>query len=242
MYGERGRIGLLVPSSNSTLEMDVHRLVPAGVSVHTARMYFLGAGTEGELRTMIEDYMDAALRNIATVDPDVVVLGCTAAGALGVEWEADVAQEMTERVGAPAFTVTQAVRKALDALGLRRLSVVTPYNETINAVVAGFLEQMGYGVRTVQGLGLTDNLDIGAQTPERIVAHAKDTLVSGSDGIFISCTNFRGVDAVQPLEETLGVPVVTSNQASAWWALRTLGVKTHPVAGGRLFGLREVVA
>lgn len=234
MYGERGRIGLLVPSSNTTMEMDFHRLVPDGVSVHTARMHFLGAGSEGELRTMLEDHMADALRDVATVRPDVVVLGCTAAGALGVEWESRLEREMVALVGAPAFTVTQAVRRALNALRLRRLTVVTPYNETINEVVAGFLREMGFTVIAVRGLGLTDNLEIGAQTPERVVEHAKAAFAHGSDGVFISCTNFRAVDAAARLEIELGVPVVTSNQASMWWALRQMGVEDHIAGYGTL--------
>jgi maleate cis-trans isomerase len=86
MYGWRGRIGLLVPSINTTMETEFWRIAPDGVSVHSARISGGRHGTPEELRSM-ENASKAAARDVAMVEPDVVAYGCTSGSFFeGPDW------------------------------------------------------------------------------------------------------------------------------------------------------------
>ena len=236
MYGWRARIGLIVPSSNTTMEPEFWRMAPEGVSVHTSRVR-LSEVTPEALRLMASEAVRAA-EELATADVNVIVYGCTSGSLLeGVEWEERLRREIRERAGVEAITTAQAVVEALRALGIRRVAVATPYIDEINSRERSFLERSGFSVIRIRGLGIVRNTDIGRQPPWVAYRLAKEVAREAgrsADGVFISCTNFRTIEVIEPLESELQLPVVSSNTASMWLALRTLGIRDR-LGYGRLF-------
>lgn len=237
MYGWRRRLGLIVPSSNTTMESELWRLSPPGVSVHTARVRLLRVSVE-ELGKMVDDAARAA-DDLSTAGVDIVIFGCTTGSLLeGPEWEKRLRERIEKASGVKAITAAQAVVESLRALEVRRVAVATPYAEELNAREKAFLESEGLRVVRIRGLGMTSNMEIGKQPPwvaYRLALEA--TRGTDADGVFISCTNFRTIEVVDALEEELGLPVVTSNTASLWLALRIVGIRDS-IDCGRL--LREV--
>jgi maleate isomerase len=238
VYGWRARIGLIVPSSNTTMEPEFWRMAPEGVSVHTSRVR-LSEVTPEALRLMASEAVRAA-EELATADVNVIVYGCTSGSLLeGVEWEERLRREIRERAGVEAITTAQAVVEALRALGVRRVAVATPYIDEINSRERSFLERSGFSVVRIRGLGIVRNTDIGRQPPWVAYRLAKEVAREAgrsADGVFISCTNFRTIEVIELLEAELQLPVVSSNTASMWLALRTLGIRDR-LSYGRL--LRE---
>jgi len=238
VYGWRARIGLIVPSSNTTMEPEFWRMAPEGVSVHTSRVR-LSEVTPEALRLMASEAVRAA-EELATADVNVIVYGCTSGSLLeGVEWEERLRREIRERAGVEAITTAQAVVEALRALGIRRVAVATPYIDEINSRERSFLERSGFTVVRIRGLGIVRNTDIGRQPPWVAYRLAKEVAREAgrsADGVFISCTNFRTIEVIELLESELQLPVVSSNTASMWLALRTLGIRDR-LSYGRL--LRE---
>lgn len=236
MYGWRLRIGLIVPSSNTTMESEFHVMKPEGVSVHTARMRLIEATPEALLKMADDAHRAAEL--LATADVDVIIYGCTTGSLVGgVEWEERLAREIEEETGVKTITTAGAVVEAFRALGLKRLCVATPYIKELDELEVKFLSDLGFEVLAIKGLGLKRNTEIGSQPPWVSYRLAREVYREGADGIFISCTNFRTIEAIEPLEEEFGKPVVTSNQASMWAALRLIH---QPIEGfGRL--LRELI-
>lgn len=236
IYGQRGRIGLIVPSSNTTMEMDYHRLIPEGVSVHTARIRFTGASSMEDLTTLLKN-AGKAVSELLDCRPDVVVWGCTAASAApGVDEEVRRVIEVDHKV--PCVMPLAAAVSAFRSLDVSRVSVAAPYTEEILEGVRRYLEGKGIKVAKVRGLGLSDNHSIAAQTPQIIyeLVHSADS--SDAEGVFISCTNLRAIDLIERLEKDLGKVVVSSNQAGLWAALRKIGVE-EPISGyGKLLNLR----
>ena len=101
MYGWRGRIGLLVPSINTTMETELWRIAPQGVSVHSARISGGRHGTPEELRSM-EEASKAAARDVAMVEPGVVIYGCTSGSFFeGPDWNRRICEQLTAITGAP---------------------------------------------------------------------------------------------------------------------------------------------
>ena len=221
--GDTFRIGLLVPSSNTTMEPDFYRMAPNGVSIHAARMRLVEVTPKG-LLDMAED-AEKASDLISMADVDVIVYGCTTGSLVGgVEWEQKLVDMIHKRTGIPTFSTSGAVIEALKLFD-GRLGVVTPYSETLNRLEREFLEAHGFNVAAIKGLGLTSNLEIG-RTPEEAIIDLVQTISMDSDTIFISCTNLSVINLIETFEKEHNLPVVTSNQASLWAVLQRLGFES----------------
>lgn len=208
------RIGLLVPSSNSVMEVDFYRGVPVGVTIHTARMFMEETTPEAESE-MLDEYTVPAARALATVRPHAIVFGCTSAGALrGNAADARLCEELTEETGIPVVSTIASVRRAIGRRRSHRIGVITPYVDELNHKIKESLEADGLEVVGIEGLGITENFAIAQVPPEDIVDFAERSFAdSNIDLLFASCTNFRALDAIDAIEEHLGVPALTSNLA-----------------------------
>ncbi len=211
---EGTRLGLLVPSSNTMMEADFTRGLPEGTTLHTARMYLEDTTVEGENRMLDEHTMGPA-RDVGTAKPDVVVFGCTSAGALrGNDYDAELCERIAEVTKAPVVSTIRSVRDAVAASGARRVGVITPYVDELNERIKASVEADGIEVVRIAGLGISDNFAIAMVRQGEIVDFAASAL-SGLDIdlVFASCTNFGAMAARQAISQRLGLPVVTSNQA-----------------------------
>jgi maleate isomerase len=128
-----------------------------------------------------------------------------------------------------------AMVDAMHALGLRRIAVGTIYTDSVNAKLREYLERSGFEVVSMKGLQIS--------TPSEVIyleaAHAyrlgREVAAEGSaDGILISCGGFRTFEMIPALEQDAGIPVVTSNQATLWKALRMAGIRDDIPGLGRL--------
>lgn len=229
MYGWRGRIGLIVPSSNTTMEPEFWRMAPEGVSIHTARM-MLKAVTVNELLEMEKDAVRAA-QLLATANVDILVYGCTTGSLIGGPgFDRMITKKLEEATGIKAVATATAVLEALRELGARRVALATPYIEEVTKKEVEFLESQGYKVVDVKYLGIKENIEIGKLTPQTAYRLARSLDTSTADVVFISCTNFRTIEVISPLEKDLGLPVFSSNTATMWLTLKEMGIR-EPLRG-----------
>ncbi len=239
MHGWRRRLGLIVPSSNTTNEPEVREHLPDGVSLHTSRMYLEDVEST-ELETMADDAKRCG-ELLATADVDVVMYGCTTGSLVkGSGYDEQLEEELTESTGIPSVATAASIKRAFDKLELDRITIVTPYEEELNEQEREFLEDDGYDIVSISGLNIRENTEIGSQRPEVAYRQALDAVSETdeqTDGVFISCTNYRTFEIIDKLERDCGVPVVTSNQATLWNAFETAGISTTGVSLGSLFKL-----
>lgn len=235
MYGNRGRIGLVVPSSNTTMEPELARELPTGISLHAARMPLVDV-TADRLEEM-EAGADRCGRLLATADVDVAAYGCTTGSLVkGPGYDEAIETRLSDVTGVPTVATAASIRRAFDALDLRRLALATPYVRALNEDEADFLDAAGYEVVALSGLGLQANTDIGARWPEQVYRQVRDLDTADADGVFISCTNYRTFEVIDRLEDELDTPVVTSNQATLWDVLEILEAGAGSIVPGRLGG------
>jgi maleate isomerase len=212
------RVGLMIPSSNTMMEVDFTRDLPPGVALHTARMFMEDTTPAGENR-MLDEFALPAARDLGTARPDVVVFGCTSAGALrGNDYDAELCERISEVTGAPVVSTIGAVRAAIEASGAASIGVITPYVDELNEKIKASIEADGTRVAAIAGLGITENFEIAEVAQAEIVAFAERALGTLAAGggiglVFASCTNFGAMAARPAIAERLGLPVVTSNQA-----------------------------
>lgn len=233
MYGRRGRIGLITLASDSSVLPEYARVMPDGVAVYAAPIVLpRGEVNAAALAEMLEgDQLERAAELLIWTDVDLIVFACTTGSLVhGIGWDREVAARIAGASGRAATTTTTAVLGALQAVGATSLAVGTPYIEELNAIERQFLEESGFGVASIAGLGCATDPEIGRLEPEDAVSLVERVNTPEADAVFISCTNFHCLPAIASLERRLGKPVVTSNLAGAWAALRQIGVD-DPIPG-----------
>lgn len=209
------RVGLIVPSSNTVMEPDFHRGIGAVALVSTTRI-LLEKVTRTEETRMLEDELSRAIRSIRTTAPDVVVFGCTSAGALGtLAHDREIENRIRAGTGVEAVTVLGAVIRQLSTVSARKVAIFTPYVEDLTNGIASSLSEAGYTPVKAVGMGIEANLEIGSVRPLEIVRFVESHIGGLSfDSVFLSCTNWQSVEILGCLREKLGVPVLSSNQAA----------------------------
>jgi len=227
MIGWRARLGLMVPSINVNMEKEFNLMAPVGVSIHYARLPV----TEGILSKVkqleksnldrLRESMPKAAIELQHAEVDVIGSGFTAGGwILGLEGHMKLIKSIEHQVGVPIVTATIAVMEAMQKLGMRRIVVATPYVETSNQRGREFLKANGFDILAIETIGeLAHTVSSG-----RIYRFAKKLFVPEADGIFISCTDFPSLEILQALENDIGKPVVSSNQALMWKMLQVARV------------------
>jgi maleate isomerase len=240
MYGWRGRIGIIVPSTNTTCEEEFRQIAPQGISIHTARVYNPEAKSEEEKEATLmrmNQEVERAAREVAGVEPDVILYGCTTGSFLkGPGYDLEVESKISSTTGIPALTTTTAVVEALRVFNLKRIGMATPYTSGTASKEKVFLEKVIPGLKVVseKNLEIISNLTRGRLSPSTAYQAAREIDSPEVEGIVISCTNWRTIEVIELLENDLGKPVITSNQASMWLALKKMG-RLEVKKFGRLF-------
>jgi maleate isomerase len=234
----RRRIGLMVPSTNTTCEADFQLVSPPGVTVHGQRLFMTNEGTGDDAYDRMNAEIESGARYLATARVDVIVYGCTTGSFFkGPGWDREMLEVIRRAAGVPAVATSPSVVEALRCFGARRLSVATPYPEWNNRRLRLYLEAQGFEVLNVEGephAAAAGNQGINDQDPASVVEFATRACRPDADALLCSCTAWRSVEAVAAIEARTGKPVVTSNQSTIWTALGALAL-TQPITGyGRL--------
>jgi len=229
------RIGLIIPSVNTTIEPEFARLAPDGFSFHAARVMLRETTPEG-LRAMNSEVASAS-RLIASVHPKVVAYACTSGSFLeGPQGLARQSAEISAITGAPVVATSAAMIDAVRALGLKRIALATPYLDVLNRIEKDYFESQDISVVSVAGLGLSGTA-IREVPPEEVIRLVRGADRPEAEGIFVSCTDFRAAETVALLESELRKPVLTSNLVTLWALMRACGHNLRRTDLGRLFAL-----
>jgi maleate isomerase len=223
------RIGLIIPSSNTTMEIEFREMLPKIFSLHIARMRLKEVTVSG-LEEMEREAEYEALK-LRDAGVNIIGYGCTSGSLIkGVGHDEILERRLETASGVPAVATSGAVLRALRSLEIRRVAIATPYIDEINEKEEEFLEKNGFKVVDLKALRLKNNLEIGRVSKETLISLVEGLRHEEADGIFISCTNLPTIAAIDYLERKIGKPVFSSNTATLWAMLRRLGYK-EPIPG-----------
>ena len=236
VIGSRARIGLVVLASDYTIEHEFRTLVAIpGVDVFMARIRNSPQVTPETLAAMEPLLTETADRILPGDDLDVLAFGCTSASTLlggdRIAGLLGAAKPMAK----PSDPISAAFA-AFDALGARRIGVLTPYRRDVNEIVWRYITGNGYEVPVFGSFN--EEMDpVVAAIDEDSLVSAIDRIRAGHDldAVFVSCTSIRLADAVAGIERRTGLPVTSSNHALAWHCLRLAGIEDRIDGRGRLF-------
>jgi maleate isomerase len=238
------RIGLIVPSSNTTMETELPALLRRHGSerftFHAARTRMQRVTAE-ELAAMSAQTSRAAAE-LADLRPDAVATACLVAimaqgPAHHCAAECEIGEVLrAEGAEAPVVSSAGALVDALRATGARRIAMVTPYAKPLTHLVADYLEDAGVEVHDALSLEVLDNRVVGRLDPGDLCTHYKRLDLTGCDALVLSaCVQMPSLEAIEAVERESGLPTLSAATATAWSLLRALGLEpVLPGAGALL--------
>ncbi|MFC6090098.1 aspartate/glutamate racemase family protein [Saccharothrix lopnurensis] len=228
MYGRRARLGVIVPSTNTTVEPEFAAHVPRDVAVLATRVPVEEVASEQDKVASLlamHGHVERAAAELAGAGVAAIAFACTSGSFLdGRDSDQVMCDELTRRHGVPVVTTSSALVAALTALPARRLAVATPYVPAVADGARDYLEQAGFDVVSRNDLRVLSNLDKGRLEPTASYLAARELDVTDADAVVISCTNWRTLDSLAAVEADTGRPAVSSNLATLWALLRLAGV------------------
>lgn len=231
------RIGLIALSTDHTTEPDfaaITRDVDCGVYV--SRVEQINPTTIENLRLMAPKIGAAAGTILPEEEVDAIAYSCTSA-SVAIGNEEIAARIWAVKPGVPVVTPTSAAFAGFAALGVRRVSLLTPYLPSVTEAMAAYFEAHGLEIVNAACLGIEDDRDMARVSPRAVVAKALEVIDPAAEGLFLSCTALRAAEVAGEIEAAIGRPVVTSNQAQAWRCLRLAGCPQKIEGYGRLLSL-----
>jgi maleate isomerase len=224
--------GVLIPSTNTTVEIEYSRLLPATLQAHVGRLLTSGNGPFAPSKDEDVDYQ---ARLLGTARVEVISLAQTSASLFADNYDADVTQRMSAAAGVPAITSAQAIGQAVQALGAKRIALVSPYSQPVIERARHYYESK-YGLQVValEGFAATDSYMIGKLGPE----NARDAFARihrpEIEVLVVPGGNFPTMSFVPAWEKEFGKPVITTNQAALWAMMKLMGVRETLPGLGRL--------
>jgi maleate isomerase len=234
--GSIPKLGIIIPSSNSTMETEFNWIGKDRYSTHSTRLR-LRRVTLNELQIMEKGIGEAASL-LADAAVHIIAYGCTSGSLFrGLNHDIEIANKIHEKTGLPAVATSGCVKKALKTLGIIRVCVATPYTTEVNNLEKKFLEENGFEVTNIRGLGLEENLDIGNAQRQNIIELVRKVNDDRAQAIFISCTNLPTINIINYLEQAMKKPVISSNGATLWSMLTALSLDCSWINLGKLFNI-----
>jgi maleate isomerase len=240
-------IGMIVPSSNRTMETELPRMLAAREQAISGDRFVFHAArarmqhvTPEQLRAMNAQAARAATE-LADVRPDVVATACLVAiMAQGPGFhctaEDDVTRALrTEGAEAPVISSAGALLSGIAALRARRVAIVTPYMKPLTAAVVAYLEDAGVEVVDSLSLEVPDNLAVARLDPADLRAHHRRLDLSGADALVLSaCVQMPSLPAIEAVQDEVGIPVLSAATATTFRILSELGLETRVPGAGHL--------
>lgn len=240
------RVGLIVPSSNTTMETELPELFRRQSDATGTRYTFhssrarMRTVNEEELRLMVGKAADCAAE-VSDADVDVIAYACLVAvmaqGAGAHVESEDVIEKAAAANGHPAAVVSSAgaLVRTITALGVSKVAIVTPYMRPLTDLVSRYIEGQGIEVLDAVALEVPDNLDVGRLDAAELPGIARGLRREGAEAVVLSaCVQMPSLPAVQAVEDEIGLPVLTAATATTFEVLSALGHSPRIPGAGRL--------
>ena len=237
VFGPRCKIGLVVPANNSVIEPEFWSVLPAGVAAYATRIMARGNLTPDAVRLM-ESQVDRAVDELGATGVDVIAYAdMVTTFIMEKGWnEAKVAQ-IAERTGIRCVSAWTSLRDALEALGVRRLALGTPYPAAIHALALPFFDAQGYELVGDSALDILAMRDVPKIDGSILEAFVRALPRSGADAVVLLATDLPTFGSITKLEHACACPVLSSNQVILWASLRAAGVAERLPGMGKLMEL-----
>jgi maleate isomerase len=229
--GFRKRIGIVVPSTNTSCQPECEMLRPRGVTNHLARISIQERPLTSEQAFMehvqaMRDGMRGAIDQVTTCRPDHVIMGVALEAFWGGVAAAQALQrELAERAGVGISMGSTATSAALRKLGAKSIAVLTPHQPRGDEQVRRYFEDDGFAVKRLIGLKCASPVLIAHTTAAQVIDAFKQLDGDDIDALVQVGTNLAAIELCASAERWLGKPVLAINAITYWDALRHSGIE-----------------
>jgi maleate isomerase len=240
LLGYRAKIGIVVPSTNTTMEPEMHSMAPPGVTFHTARLYLAQSSvrTPEEAQKAAAAFQEAlgiAIRDVMTAEIDHLMIGVSALSFMGgIIGSQRFEEGLKKTVGVPLTTASAAARAALDLYGVKRIGILSPHPLMFDEHYIRFFSEAGYQVTKLHRIDCPTTLSIAMVEEEAIRAALRNLIEVGSEAIMQVGTDLVITRLADEAERWLGRPVLAVNSAMLWHALRTHAIQDRIIGRGSI--------
>jgi len=232
-------LGMLTPSSNTTLEPVVSRMLESvpGVSAHFGRFRVTEISlSQQALGQFTDEPMLSAAELLADARCHSICWNGTSAGWLGFDTDRKLCEKITQRTGIPACSSVLAIDEIFRRSGVRRFGMVSPYTDDIQERIVENFRREGFDCVAETHEKLKVNFAFSEVEPATIDERIRRVARGKPDAIIVFCTNMDGATRAEPLEAELGIPIYDTIATAVWASLRAAQLDPRLVRGwGRLF-------
>ena len=229
------RIGLITLASDFRIEKDFNNIIYGkDIDLFCNRIKCYNPLTNETLKKMADDITDVTKEILPDQKLDCVAYGCTS-GSIAAGYDSIFEKVNKAKPNTKVSTPITAAIKGMKKLGIKNLSIFTPYTSEINDSVADFFNKENFKINDMNYFDIASDLDIGKVDSKHLFSVLKKIDLSKSDALFVSCTALPVLSLINDLEKELNKPVITSNQALIWDCLELINSNNNIEGFGRLF-------
>ena len=229
------RIGLITLASDFRIEKDFNNVIYGkDIDLFCNRIKCYNPLTNETLKKMANDITDVTKEILPDQKLDCVAYGCTS-GSIAAGYDSIFEKVNKAKPNTKVSTPITAAIKGMKKLGIKNLSIFTPYTSEINDSVADFFNKENFKINDMNYFDIASDLDIGKVDSNHLFSVLKKIDLSKSDALFVSCTALPVLSLINDLEKELNKPVITSNQALIWDCLELINSNNNIEGFGRLF-------
>lgn len=238
--GWRQKFGVLIPSTNTSVQPEFDAMRPEGVTNHISRIRIpnIPLNNNDDFNRLIEliaAAQDEAVDSVMSCEPDRLVLGISAETFWdGLEASRKLKKQLHERTGLPISMGSEACGAALDLWNVKTIAVLTPYQPVGDKNVVRFFEEAGYAVKRIKGLKCASPVKIAHVSENELRAGLQELAGDDIDAIVQVGTNLAMARLAASAEIWLDRPVLAINTAIYWHALRQSGINDRISGFGAL--------
>lgn len=243
ILGYRAKMGVVVPSTNTTMEPELYAMAPPGVTFHIARLYLAqtAIGSAEAAQAVVQAFhaaLGVAIRDVLTMEPDHLLIGVSALAFVGgVAGHRRFREALQQTTTVPLTTAAEAAIAALQCHGVTRLGLLSPHPPMFDAHYTQFFRESGYEVVTLHRIDCPTTLAIATVDEATIRTALREICEARVEAIVQVGTDLVMTRLADEAERWLGLPVIAVNAAILWQALRTRGLPDQIRGFGAL--LRE---
>ena len=231
------RVGLIALGSDFRIEKDFNNVFYGrDIDLYVNRIHCYNPLTNETLAKMADDITDVVSDILPDQKIDCVAYGCTS-GTVAAGYDLIKTKVNLAKPEAKVTTPITAAVKALEALGIKKISIFTPYTKTINDLVVGYFEKENIIINSLTYFDIDSDLDIGKVDEDYLFEVLSKIDLSESDALFVSCTALPVLSIIDKLEKRLNKVVLSSNQTLIWDSLNSIGYKNNIEGFGKLFNI-----
>ena len=232
------RVGLIALGSDFRIEKDFNNVFYGrDIDLYVNRIHCYNPLTNETLAKMADDITDVVSDILPDQKIDCVAYGCTS-GTVAAGYDLIKTKVNLAKPEAKVTTPLTAAVKALEALGIKKISIFTPYTKTINDLVVGYFEKENIIINSLTYFDIDSDLDIGKVDEDYLFEVLSKIDLSESDALFVSCTALPVLSIIDKLEKRLNKVVLSSNQTLIWDSLNSIGYKNNIEGFGKLFNIK----